>query len=689
MIDWVTLKPKLTAGGVFAHVVHEAVQALGSANPSNPDSTEYIRKIRTASLAAITKDESDESYIARVCIAVFSDLRLQGWEFQVEDKAIRARKPLPRAEAVQEEKERIRAGLVVERDQQLRTPAVREFIQRMEQRRQGPNGWVSIYDLMRDGYTLAKYLQRVALLPAGQQRITAINAVIEPYIQLVDDSSCEHTGFALKDIWRYFRFTWSNSSRTVPGRNIWFLVRDRAARNHPVIGIAALGSAVVQLTVRDGWIGWNGDEFLDSMAKDLSDDSAVWLEQRLARLVSEVYIDDFVEEHALAHSDLVTPTLQAIENLLKISSEAKEQHHRFAKNWRHKTSAMTDDKWEAEAHSPLFRAKRAGTLAALLDVKLRLLRSGFHEATRHNLLTVLKSLDGRSAAREVMRRVKATHVGIDMMDITVCGAVQPYNAILGGKLVSLLMASPEVGKAYEERYTDVASVIASSMAGRPVRRRPRLVLLGTTSLYGVGSSQYNRIRMPAEEAGGAVGEEVRYHELGQTLGFGTFHFSNETVAEFEVLWAKTHDARVVNSIFGEGVNPRLRKIRDGLDMAGLSSEYILKHGNRRIVYGVPLARNFRAVLQGRDDEPEMILPTSAPKDVTQQMAGFWIRRWLAPRIENTAVIEKVAKHTLIYPVTHGARVQLPDVEPDIENDEFSDLPLFDTLTADATGDDDL
>jgi hypothetical protein len=37
-----------------------------------------------------------------------------------------------------------------------------------------------------------------------------------------------------------------------------------------------------------------------------------------------------------------------------------------------------------------------------------------------------------------------------MADITVCGAVQPYNAVLGGKLVAMLSASPEVVQAYHE-----------------------------------------------------------------------------------------------------------------------------------------------------------------------------------------------------------------------------------------------
>ena len=42
----------------------------------------------------------------------------------------------------------------------------------------------------------------------------------------------------------------------------------------------------------------------------------------------------------------------------------------------------------------------------------------------------------------------------------------------------------------------------------------------------------------------------------------------------------------VNSIFGEGVNPKLRKVRDGIDLLGWPSEVLLQHGRHRIVYGV-------------------------------------------------------------------------------------------------------
>jgi hypothetical protein len=60
------------------------------------------------------------------------------------------------------------------------------------------------------------------------------------------DAVCSETGQRLNDIWRYFRHTWVNIYRSVPGRNLMILVRDRAVPGHPVIGIAALASSVIQ-----------------------------------------------------------------------------------------------------------------------------------------------------------------------------------------------------------------------------------------------------------------------------------------------------------------------------------------------------------------------------------------------------------------------------------------------------------
>ena len=95
-------------------------------------------------------------------------------------------------------------------------------------------------------------------------------------------------------------------------------------------------------------------------------------------------------------------------------------------------------------------------------------------------------------------------------NISICGAIPPYNEILGGKLVSMLLASPEVSAAYKRKYQKSPSIIASSLAGRTVIKPAELVFLGTTSLYGIGSSQYNRIKIPCEEIDGQKNNEIVY-----------------------------------------------------------------------------------------------------------------------------------------------------------------------------------
>jgi hypothetical protein len=242
-----------------------------------------------------------------------------------------------------------------------------------------------------------------------------------------------------------------------------------------------------------------------------------------------------------------------------------------------------------------------------------------------------------------------------MLDITVCGAIAPYGPLLGGKLVSLLMASPVLVGAYEKRYRRAESVIASSMAGRPVRRKPRLVLLGTTSLYGVASSQYNRLVVPAATLN--TDRPLEYERLGHTAGFGSYHFSRETMAELEIIAAQGRRGREVNSIFGEGVNPKLRKVRAALDAIGLPSDHLLQHGSPRLIYAVPLATNFRDILVGTAKRPNYLLDPRRSNEGTQILIEYWTKRWLLPRIRRDGVLDAVRANTLVYPICHGARVQ--------------------------------
>jgi hypothetical protein len=197
------------------------------------------------------------------------------------------------------------------------------------------------------------------------------------------------------------------------------------------------------------------------------------------------------------------------------------------------------------------------------------------------------------------------------------------------------------------------------MAGRTSRRAADLAFIGTTMLYGQRPSQDNRIKIPRVPDSADSGPGLRYEYLGRTRGLGTFQFNDQTVAALAALLAQSKGGQKVNSVFGEGVNPRLRKIRDGLDELGLSSDDLLNHGGPRLVYGVELIENTRAYLLGIDKHPRYRLGQNRPKLFSQQIARWWAKRWLLPRIEKEDILTRVASHHFVHPVRHGARVPLP------------------------------
>ena len=666
---WIPIEPHLMEDQETRAALRRVARRLLNIG-NNGTAAQTLDAIRAEEVDLAGQHESKWAPSLALCINVLCDLRAQGWLLRVERGQIQALAPTMDGGAVHEDKQRIRTAHLVERDAQLRQPAVRKFIRSMERRRLHRGGWHSIFSLMRDGRALADQLTQVAQLP-DRDRGAALRALIDPYVQEVEPSAtCEFTGLALTDIWRYFRHTWTTTYQSTPGRKIFYLIRDRAAINHPVIGIGALGSAIVQVSDRDEWIGWTGPRLTERMKEAPTVDWAKWLDRSLRELIDGVMISDLLKEGQLRRSEIERPTEEVVARLVALSIEERRTHRLYPARGQHKKASTTRGEvdWRQQAETHLFRSKRAAALAELLEARRRLQVAGFTRPSVAQLRQALAAPAALRAIHTVLRRTKAAHVGVDMMDITVCGAVAPYSRLLGGKLVSLLMASPEVRESYNRRYRRASSVIASSMAGEPVRRTPRLVLLGTTSLYGVGASQYNRIRMPADAAGGLAGYQLEYVRLGKTAGYGSYHFSAETMDAIDPVLRRLQRGRPVNSIFGEGVNPKLRKVRSALDAVGLPADLLLQHGSPRLVYAVPLASNFRDVLIGRSRRPKYIFPDDP--QVGKSIAGYWCDRWLSRRVERSDVIADVAAQSLVYPIQHGARVSLPEVREEVG-------PLFD------------
>lgn len=202
------------------------------------------------------------------------------------------------------------------------------------------------------------------------------------------------------------------------------------------------------------------------------------------------------------------------------------------------------------------------------------------------------------------------------MDAFVIGALPPYNYLLGGKLISLLLASNEVRKIYREKYKDKVTIIDKRVANS-------LVGIFTTSLYGK-SSQYNRLKYR---------DNILYHHIGYTKGYGSLHLSKETIQEMvKFLNSKNID---VNHRFGDGPSWVMRVIKAAGELVGFHSDFLLKHSFKRSIYFVPLAKNYRKVLNDEVKRPKYYNYTK------RELVNHWKERWLENRKRNPDVIANV------------------------------------------------
>jgi len=590
---------------------------------------------RLTEFAATLDVSSPQGLRARVAAMLLRDLLQIGWDVRITGHHIYVRPQSSRQP--QERKEQIRKQLLYGRDNQLAEDSHKRFIYGVER----PNRYSSckpISDLIADGRRLHQQLIVIQSLPEAE-RIGALSSICRPYLQLVSDERDQFTNIRLIDIWRYFRHSWSMRYRSSPGRNLFYLVRDAAQPNHPVIGISALGNTVMQLTPRDEMLGWTIAGLLkrhrDGVVRN--DELLSAFLHRLREDYEQVYRDD-LPLIGVIEADANDETLSRLAVIEHDEARNREDTLRSDDDTYvpKKDELLTLEDLLAATTTPLFRSKRARALREVLRA-YRIIASG----TVVGIEGLASTEDGVWALSTVLKQLKKRHSATSMMEITVCGAIAPYNHLLGGKLVCLMMMSPKVVLDYKQRYGGTVSIIASKMAGRPIVKDPGLVFLGTTSLYTDNSSQYNRVKVPDGSMQGQVGE-LRYEKLGRTIGFGSPNLSADTERGLAAISVMASGYRNVNFVFGEGQSPKLRLLREGFAALGLNQSNLLQHGSPRIVYGVHLARNAVRVLLGVDDRPEYLLPLDNPEAETA-IVTYWIKRWLASRLNHQPAMQKVAE----------------------------------------------
>lgn len=594
-------------------------------------------------------------------------------------------------------KEHEREILQKERSTQFKEDSVRDFIQKME-RRTSQSG--SIKDLIVDGEDLYNDLSELKDLDRDEI-IEELEDTIQPYVQVVENrNQDDHIDLKLRDIWRYFRYTWLTPYNTVPGRNINFLIRDAARENDPVMGIASLGSSIMNLSVRDDYIGWTIDSLEDRLERkkrqleyeeqlpkeertdekktrtvtkteyletekeyeerkaELCERMRNSLEDSINQSIENVRYDDFIEhsqelteKHFKNASPPVFEELEKFEGLARyviqdrpdIKQEGDEEgfdldEYGLSKSdidriWFEDKDPESVESLKEKSSIALYVKKRSILLQKLLRDR-QFFKENSEKSDQKFIEDALESKHGRRAIKTGLREVKKRRVGAGMMNIMVCGAIPPYNEILGGKLVAMALTGPKVIQAYREKYEGYKSKIASAMKGEEVIKENELVFLDTTGLFEVGSAQYDRIRVP-------VGENtIEYKEIGKTEGYGSVQFGAKARKRLAQVTQLEEGRKVVRGRFGEGIAPRMRKLRRGLENAGLDGD-LLKHESSRIIYAVELAKDYEEYLFGETDDPDYFWDFNDIESEQQKIYDHWKERWVSKRIQKENILERI------------------------------------------------
>lgn len=602
-----------------------------------------FREISNALTANSTSADKIDNLRMAVAHSIIADLLAQGWNIDTNEYGITVEtasfSPLD-GETVDHAKKRIRAGLEIASNRQLGEASVQDFLRRMENERDHKGNMVSVLSLIDDGTELATVLDKARRCPTAEDQSKALSRTIRPVLQeCATDTRCDFTGLRLQDIWRYFRYTWSLEYNPLPGRTQRFLIRNSARKNQPIIGIAMLASPTANLGSRDKWIGWQIDAVAEKVAS--GEYQAASVGRRLMRALEDA-IEDIRSDDLVDEAEIKNPTFDTLIRLEKKAAEGAARRKTDLSSGGdgtaidirgYKKDEIEDDGWRHLSETGLFLKKRAEQLIPLLRAVQTLNGFGMRKEPAAATYLAFTDNDGRSAIRTALNEIKKRHLATEVADLAVCGAIPPYNALLGGKLVALAMASREARKLYGQRYSNQVSEIASQIAGRSIVRSSDLRLVTTTSLYGVGGNQYSGLSLRRKKFP-SLNTDVVWKKLQSGTGVSITHLSEETVSLMRELGTAVYGRRRINSVFGEGSSPRMRQIREGLNLIGINDDTLLKQSHGRKVYGCELYDDAKDDMLGFGSRSKR-----KSSSTLRSISNCWVERWLGPRIEKPGILD--------------------------------------------------
>jgi len=198
---------------------------------------------------------------------------------------------------------------------------------------------------------------------------------------------------------------------------------------------------------------------------------------------------------------------------------------------------------------------------------------------------------------------------VNVMDAYVLGAIPPYNALLGGKLVACLLRSRDLYDDFAQTYGGSTGIISKE------EKKARLLAVTTSSSMG-RSSVYNRLKL---------GGQQYLKSIGYTGGWGHFHIPDRLFAELRDYLRDIDHTYADQHRFGQGPNWRLRTTRAALSALGFKED-MLRHGIQREVFICELANNAAKILRTGKGKPDVGDLLTA-----KEISELALERWMVPR----------------------------------------------------------
>ncbi len=521
---------------------------------------------------------------------------------------------------------------------ELSEKGIYNFINSLEFPQIHNNKKVSIFSIIEDGQDLHQQLKKIKKIENKEEKISAIKEIIQPEIEFPNaKDKCDVTGISTNSIWKYFRYGWTLPQKSIPARTLQFMVRNKAMKNKPVMGIGSLTNAVLNLNDRDKKIGLNPRENLKRISESkefyelFRSNSTKVLKNALQNTRSDDFDLDLQkdDESKISLMKYQLDKLQELRNE-ELSGKIKKSDNITARNIPKLENGQFD--WKKRSEQALFKLKRATKIYEILSSR-KFFSENNYEDIKDDIYSSSDSGEIKngalySAVYVVNNLIKGDVLSENIFDLNVCGGIQPFSPLLAGKLVALSIFSSEIRNELSSRYKDMESEIASSTAGRAFIRQIKPLGFTTTSLYETGSSQYNRLYFENSKT------KYKWEEIGMSEGSSNVYFSSKLSAILTSYLKKHKGFTRSNAIFGEGAGAAFRKINEAMRLMGIDSSIILNHKSKRIIYAAMMSENLDFASRS---EYQIKYDCSF-----EEIVDFWMQRYLLMRIENNEVLKNIS-----------------------------------------------